>query len=354
MFLAVWAAMLPSRVLGWGPLAHWLLAKADPEAAPYANIPDAWASNSLPDLGLTIEIAPYFCWSHGVLGTGVMDLTWSPVDGAEMDLNPLEIPKVPVRHPCAAAMDPGRVMQQLLDGRVGLGRRWPASAGKVAECLRSAARGIISHNEMDVRVHWGYFLGATGMERDAEEAQRKWTVHHGLKEAWAEFVLLATQVLKKHELTREDFDASGHVIIPEKTANGSQVEVPQLAIGGLDANGYDNDLIRALAWARRLSQASYNKNRTSRSAVTPGECGLAVQSQARIRLLLAAQDRELRGHFSQPHWARGEILEPFLPMNVQDGKLEVTLLDGTRTTMDYDTPDSLWIEWQMLDCVVNS
>ena len=73
-----------------------------------------------------------------------------------------------------------------------------------------------------------------------------------------------------------------------------------------------------------------------------------MQSAEDIRKLLKKQDLLLRNYFTQSHWARWEMVENYMPVNFQGGSLIVTLLDGTTETMDYDTPDNLWIEWQLL------
>ena len=95
-----------SHSYAWGPIAHYLITQkriqghnAMPTSASYGgqistdtlqyvNLPDAWPSNTEPDYGLTVGITPYFCWSHGVRSTGVVDLAW----------NSVEIPKKPLYH----------------------------------------------------------------------------------------------------------------------------------------------------------------------------------------------------------------------------------------------------------------
>ena len=334
----------------WGPLAHYLITQKrilghnampvsvsyggqiSTDTLQYVNLPDAWPSNTEPDYGLTVGITPYFCWSHGVRSTGVVDLAW----------NPVEIPKKPLYHPDFPACEPGRVMAALLDGKADLASRWPEHEAAIRAHLEMAAHGFRFHNEEDTLVHWAYFLGADGSEQSNGDAQAKWTIHHGLKEHWAEYVLLATQTVGKYELERDDFDESGHIVFP------SGIEAPRLAIEGLNSNNYDNDKINTLAWLLRLAQLAYNKNRTSRSVDHPEQYGLTVQSVEDIKKLLKKQDAELRNFFSQKHWAKWEINENVLPVNFQSGNLTVTLLNGTTETMDYDTPDNLWIEWQML------
>lgn len=358
LFARIWAFLLLSSAPGhaWGPIAHYLISKetAGEVVAQYANLPDAWESNSYPDYGLTIEVTDYFCWSHAVRSDGVLDLVWDSIPGT--DLNPVEIPKKPILHPDETAIEPGHVMRIFLNGKVDLDRRWPpiqnppqgTDSRPIMAHLQNAASGIASHNDKDHLVHWTYFLGATGNEQTADEAQDAWIIHHGLKEHWAEYIFLATQLLGKHELVRSDFDASGHIQFPSTNPDGSQFMVPRLAIEELHVNNYSNDKINSLAWLLRLAQAAYNKNRTSRSTTDATKYGLDVQSAEDIRKLLKKQDLLLRNYFTQSHWARWEMVENYMPVNFQGGSLIVTLLDGTTETMDYDTPDNLWIEWQLL------
>ena len=120
-------------------------------------------------------------------------------------------------------------------------------------------------------------------------------------------------------------------------------------------NCYDNYLVESLAWLLRLAQAAYNKNRTSRSTIDTSKYGLPVQSLAKIENLLKTQDAKLRQYFSLSHWATWKITiyELNTHVNLQSGSLTVTQLDDTTTTMDYDTPSNLWIEWQMLNRLAN-
>ncbi len=339
----------PRASRAWGPIAHYLITEARLEAhnalpgnsgnqlplsiAQYANLPDAWPSNSSPDYGLSISITPFFCWSHGVRDTGVVNLS----------LNSVEVPRVPLYHSGFPDCEPGHVMESLLGGKVNLYRRWgdyvpPPGTPGIPTHLAMAARGFRMHNEEDSDVHWSYFLGATGGEASNADILDKWTIHHGLKEHWAEYVLLATQVFGKRELVRGDFDSSGHIVLP--TGFSSDM----LAIAGLDGNNYSNQLLNSLAWLLRLSQLAYRKNRTSRSCLDSGQYGIDVQTMPEIKALLREQDIGLRGHFSKAHWATWEAGY----FNFQDGSLEVELLNGNKDTIDYDTPGNLWIEWQML------
>ena len=299
LLVGIFLLATPPDSRAWGPIAHYLITRHNhgEAIARYANLPDAWESRTEPDYGLTVDITPYFCWSHGVRNTGVIDLPNSMI----------EVPRKPVYHPAFPAYEPGAVMVALLNGKVNLAQRWtdynpPDDGPTIASHLANASLGFALHNEEDSPVHWDYFLGATGNEASNSESQDKWSIHHGLKEAWADYVLLATQVFHKRELERTDFDLKGHIVLP------SGYSPSMLAIDWRDEhNCYDNYLVESLAWLLRLAQAAYNKNRTSRSTIDTSKYGLPVQSLAKIENLLKTQDAKLRQYFSLSHWATWEI-----------------------------------------------
>lgn len=335
MFLAVWAAVLPSRVLGWGPLAHWLIARRQygELVAQYANLPDAWDPQKGPDLGLSMSLSPYFYWTHAVLDTGLCDLPGSPV----------EVPCVPAYHSQRESVEPGAVLTALLLGKVDGSRHWPGQEAEVLSHLKAAAKGMSSHNGADRLVHWEVFLGASESETNRAEAEAKWTIHHGLYEAWAEYVLLATQVFHKVDLELgKDFDETGCLRFP------TTLEPPVLAIDKLDRNGYDNLRMRSLCQVLRLLQQVRRKMRVSLSTKHLENYGLKVESLEAIAKHLRKQDQQLRGYWRQAHWGRWEVVETWLPFNFQPGNLVVELPDGSTDIVEYDTPSCQKVEWQML------
>ena len=67
----------PHKVCAWGPIAHYIITKealgAEGAAvAPYANLPDAWPSQTGPLAWLDTGV--YFRWSNGVIDHGHYNL----------------------------------------------------------------------------------------------------------------------------------------------------------------------------------------------------------------------------------------------------------------------------------------
>ena len=307
-----------SRVLGWGPLAHWLIAKdtLGKEAAPFANLPDAWESQE--EIITYFTTGLHFRWSHGVIDCGRLYQLAGTV----------AVPRTPEY--ADDGRRPEEAMAALLKDRLDLsGGRW--GDRKTLELVRD---GFLAHNLADRRVHWGVFLG--GREKASDNVTltswdqlEEWAVHHGLKEVWAEFLLLE----KLYPDERIVFQADGSVAPPK--------ECPSLGIPSLDSRCAD------MARLLRLSQQVFRKGRAQHCR-RDGEVTFEfeVQSRVEIETLLRQFNAELLGHFSKRCWGIWE------GMNVNFVSDYVTVNEhGEPVTCVFDTPGTLQEEYRQLKLV---
>jgi hypothetical protein len=184
VLLALW--VLPSAaVLAWGPNSHYLIAKFACEGGSWENDsagrsdvpPGVEDYASLPDFRDSREetwykqqyVSPYFAWGHGVIDNG---------QGGPLYLAPV----VPTYAP--ESRSAGWVMQKLLHDKLELQGKISA---EVLRNLQNTVNGFRVHNAADRQVHFEYFLG---IEQNTGQKPERWTVHHGLKERWADYVNL--------------------------------------------------------------------------------------------------------------------------------------------------------------------
>jgi len=303
---------LPSQA--WGPLAHYIITKealgaSGEVVAPYSNLPDAWPSQT--GLLAWLDTGIYFRWSHGVIDHGHYNAY----------LGTVWLPKIPTFPEPDDGRYPGVVMKELLEYKIDNSRgKW----GNV-EKLRLVQKGFRAHNAADKEVHWGFFLGATDAMTTSER-QEAWTVHHGLKETWAEYLILERQ----YPSNTISFHSDGSIIPP-----GSCLS---LGLPDLNAN------VSYMAKLLRTAQGAYRKNRT-RHRVSEGDedYGFTPQSASEISTLLQDFNAELLVHFSKSNWATWEAVNiNFVSDYVKDNG------DGTTTTISFDTPNTLEAEYVLL------
>ena len=294
---------------GWCEVAHYLIAlkSGAGDAAAFANLPDAWESQE--EIITYFTTGLHFRWSHGVVDQGTLNA-----------LGPVAtVPKIPA-YPDDGRY-PGKVMLALLDNRLDLSSGYWGDHGT----LELVCKGFRLHNLADRKVHWEFFRGAEA-NMDMSERRSAWTVHHGLKETWAEYLLL------KHHSPGGQlvFDAAGCVVPPEDC-------------NSLEISDLEGKLV-FVARFLRLAQQVFRKGRT-RHCLKTGEEGyqFEVQSVAMIKATLRSFNDRLKGHFGKSHWARWEACEfNFLDDYVRDNG------DGTTTVIQFETPATQQAEYLLL------
>lgn len=328
-----------ASLLAWCPIAHYVMARTSlgNTSARFANLPDAWESQNY-SFPLSITISPYFCWSHGVISQG----TYS-----EKTMSP----RIPLRPEYGDdGREPGEAMLHFVENLLDFSdRAWGSQ-----DVLREACLGFIAHNAADRHVHWSVFqAGVQGSTRERIEA---WTIHHGLKETWADFLILESLYPPNQEGRRcISFNDDGSISPPPSLvptvnpqasgSNGKELSSP-LAFAG-PGNGRP-EILEPLAKLLRLSQMTYNKNRCRTSVVNDDEIGLGVQSESQIVNLLRAQNNLLNNLFTARHWGIWELSGTGYNFVQDIPKVPVIYPDGKIRTTDFDTPASLKVEYQLL------
>ncbi len=315
LFAGIWAFLLLSSAPchARGPIAHYIITKEalgtnGAEVAPYSNLPDVWPSQTGPLAWLDTGI--YFRWSHGVIDNGhynvYLGLAWLPKKPTFPD----------------DGRYPGEVMKDLI------AHKFDNANGKWGnlDVLRKVQRGFRAHNAADRVVHWEFFLGATDAMTNSEK-QDAWTVHHGLKETWAEYIILAQQYL-------------GQVITFQDTGSIAPPQTCQsLGIPNLNTNAI------YMAKLLRTAQGAYRKNRTIHCVADGSEdYDFVPQAASEIATIIQDFNAELLGHFNKSHWALWEagninFLSDYVKANS----------DGSTTSVIFETPNTLEAEYALLN-----
>ena len=342
----------------WGPIAHYLIAvhNYNGTVAQYANIPDAWPSSGWAG-GLDISVTPYFCWSHGVIDNGTIPMPWN-----ESIAN---IPATPAEYPSGQQIEPGGILELLTENKLDFNKSDSAYSPEKYWGLKADAqnlyKGIKSHNNADSFVHWEYFMGPIDGQTN-QEKRESWTIHHALKESWAEYELAAQILMNKISLTYDDFDSNGGLKWERRipTGNGQfttvPIPVPNLSIADLDSNNYNNPKMRSMVRLLRLSQAVYNKNRVKRSNVS-GAYGIDVQSIELITTIIKNKNEYLKGYPNASSWTMWEVTmtrddgsTTNLQLNLYPGEVTIQLSSNSSDTIvhEYEDPENQKIDWLLL------
>ena len=302
----------PHKVHSWGPIAHYIITKEalgseGVTVAPYANLPDAWPSQT--GLLAWLDTGVYFRWSHGVIDHGHYNAY----------IGTVWLPKKPT-FPDDGRY-PGQIMKKLIEHKIN------NSIGKWGniEKLRLVQKGFRAHNAADRIVHWEFFLGAIDVMTTSEKIEA-WTVHHGLKETWAEYLILADQYPSKTII----FHSDGFIVPPQTCLS--------LGIPNLSGN------INAMAKLLRLAQRVHRKNRIRHfESGNDEDYQFTPQTESEIAALIQAADTNLSTHFNKTNWAKWEAVNVnFLSDYLRDNG------DGTTTTVSFDTPRTLQDEFELL------
>jgi hypothetical protein len=191
---------MQTNAYAWCPIAHYIIAKfvryekgiSYPAGYKfrlehYSNLPDYIDSQKFgmgdgASAGKVLTMA--FCWSHGAQDTGnsIVGL-FTKADGY-LSYN-LIAPDCPI-YPDDGRY-PGFVMKELITKKLNLPTITPNSPLHMK--LIDTTNGFRVHNASDRQVHFGYFLAAQDSLTFDQNAEI-WVVHHGLKEVWADYVLL--------------------------------------------------------------------------------------------------------------------------------------------------------------------
>ncbi len=301
------------KVFAWGPIAHYVITKEalgneGVTMAPYANLPDAWPSQT----GLLgwLDTGIYFRWSHGVIDHGHYNLY----------IGTAWVPKKPT-YPDDGRY-PGQVMKELLDNKLdNSGGKWGDSA-----ILRLVQKGFRAHNAADRIVHWDFFLGAHDALTNSEKIEA-WTVHHGLKETWAEYMILEQQ----YPSNTISFQDNGSIAPPNSCQS--------LGIPNLNGN------VTYMAKLLRTAQGVYRKNRT-RHRVSVGDedyYSFTPQATSEIATLIQNFNTDLQRHFNKSHWAIWEAAN----INFVSDYV-ISKPDGSTRPVTFETPNTLEDEYELL------
>lgn len=222
-------------------------------------------------------------------------------------------------------------------------------------------KGIKSHNDADSFVHWDYFRGPVDGQTN-QDKREAWTIHHALKESWAEYVLVAQILMNKVSLTYDDFDSNGRFRWEKRisTENGqfSVVSIPEpnLAIPGLDSSNYDNPRMRSMVRLLRLCQEVYNKNRVKRSNAS-GAYGIDVQSIELITTIIKNENERLKGYLNASSWTMWETTATWsngsttnFQLNLYPGGVTIQLSANESDTVvhEYEDPENQKVDWLLL------
>ena len=180
-------SLLMKYAFGWCPIAHYLIAREaakqkgirdkDHPLEHYANLPDYEPSKELSVVqGVGQKVTDYFCWSHGVIDKGLHRTSLIIV-----------LPKVPEY--ADDGRYPGPVMKSLITEKLDL--RGIAFKGDRHWDLMNTVNGFRVHNAADRVVHFEFFKGAEeDYLMDDDLKKEAWIIHHGLKEVYADYLLL--------------------------------------------------------------------------------------------------------------------------------------------------------------------
>ncbi len=186
-FLFLFFCLLMRDAFGWCPIAHYLIAREaakqkgirdkDYPLEHYANLPDYEPSKELSVVkGIGPQVTDYFCWSHGVIDKGLHRTSLIIV-----------LPKVPEY--ADDGRYPGPVMKSLLTEKLDL--RGISFKGDRHWDLMNTVNGFRVHNAADRVVHFDFFRGAEeDYLMDDNLKKEAWIIHHGLKEVYADYLLL--------------------------------------------------------------------------------------------------------------------------------------------------------------------
>lgn len=298
----------------WGPIAHYIITKEalgtnNAGVAPYSNLPDAWSSQE--GLLAWLDTGIYFRWSHGVIDHGHYNAY----------IGTVWLPKIPTFPQPDDGRYPGMVMKELIEHKI------DNSSGKWGdlENLRLVQKGFRAHNAADREVHWGFFLGAAD-DMTTSERKEAWTVHHGLKETWAEYLILEQQ----YPTNTIAFNSDGSIAQPSSCQS---LGMPDL-----------NASVASMAKLLRTAQGVYRKNRT-RHRVSDGDedYSFTPQSTSKIATLIQNFNTDLLGHFNKSHWAAWEAVNiNFVSDYIKSNP------DGSTTTVTFETPNTLEAEYILL------
>ena len=277
-------------------------------------------------------------------------------------------------------------MKVLVEDKLDFSRTVSASSSELVWGTKNdlvlAYKGFTAHNKADKVVHWQYFMAPIStpipdelkfLLRESPESEivlqtdedrrEAWTIHHGLKESWAEYVIFAAIVLNKPDITYEDFDTNGKLKMERRKANGENEtlpteDLPVLTIPHLSDNGYNNQKINALARLLQLAQAIYCKNRMVRSTEHTDRTGVVIQSEATIKELLRVQNERLANYFNLASWTMWEATlttDGGFAINTQlnfvDGEAIIQVGPGIAGTVthEYEDPENQMTDWLMLE-----
>ncbi|MBD3183491.1 hypothetical protein GF312_14445 [Candidatus Poribacteria bacterium] len=211
--LLVVICMMLTEAFGWCPIAHYLIAREaatqkgirdkDHPLEHYANLPDYEPSKELSVVqGVGQKVTDYFCWSHGVIDKGLHRTSLIIV-----------LPKVPEY--ADDGRYPGPVMKSLITEKLDL--RGIAFKGDRHWDLMNTVNGFRVHNAADRVVHFEFFKGAEeDYLMDDYLKKEAWIIHHGLKEVYADYLLLRDYGYKKDNtgtdplLRPENYLDAGH------------------------------------------------------------------------------------------------------------------------------------------------
>ena len=246
--------------------------------ARYASLPDYIDSkegsqwNYIPCSGPGKQISEYFCWSHGAQEQGVVNSTLS-IDCPLEALYPDD------------GRYPGPIMKELLINNM--------PTFTITDNIKNTINGFRAHNAADRVVHFEYFRGATAGMTDQQESDA-WIVHHGLKEVWADFVIIKEKVfIDKTMYFTADGQINYNIDKWDETIIPIDNNIPNLGFGG------DIESARLMNLAQRV----FIKNH--RSIGKRGRDFIA-QSVSDIQSLINIKAEEHINHFNETHWADWE------------------------------------------------
>lgn len=311
--------LLASRAGAWMPICHYLIAQearatrvdVTLPVENYASLPDyhiniAWNPDVMPPW-LGIENAPAFCWSHGVITEHVGVLSWSGIDWGMCKLDygaDMRMPEV--------------AMESFLVHKLCKGRFADQTEKNAAKCT---VNGFIAHNRADAEVHFNFF---------GQETHMNWVVHHGLKETYAEYYVLAWKRYGSNPAAL--FNSSQGIDVA-----GASSPLPA---GGIPAAGTLPAETAAAARLMHMGQLAYQKNRYKWSVSDPDP--FVVQDADDIAETIAEAAEDLR-LWSKPRWGKWTFgVVRLAPTQ--------TWVDGSGATheTENDAPENLQDEYQQL------
>ena len=259
--LLIWCLAIDPVAFAWDPVAHYFIAKeaaAQKGSAPsgvedYANLPDYEASAAQSGfLWLTRATTPYFCWSHGVQSNGTTST--DTIVGCPI------VPTYP-----DDGRYPGLVMKDLVVSKLKSLHGRPSNDPLLID-MQNTVNGFRVHNAADRQVHWSFFMGATTSMQDPYLRGQAWTVHHGCKEAWADYEVLIQKAFGGNSTAA--FTASGSIATTSSIPNGigfrGNAQLMYFAQEAYRKNGYAIDA----ANTTRLTPQTVGEIQT---ALTTGE-----------------------------------------------------------------------------------